>query len=631
MRRLIEYTAASVLCSAVLLLPVFPQDGGRAQDDAQPDGTEKTNETVLPHVYTYIDTPVAEQRQVYTCDDIEKLHVKSLAELFNSAGIQTIDYGSYGSQTNPSIRGFTGGTVKVVIDGVPVNSAQNGNFDFTSFNPSDIEKIEITRGGFTEGLSGEGAVGGVIYITTKSQQLGNHFTSGISAKSYFNNKYPADTVYSNFGWDGQTGENTFVKMNLNGTYAANHFFYYNNTNKIRERENAEVKDGSADVKVSHYFGNGSSWTFGDIFYGGYKNIPNTSGIQQDYNNNLSASLSMPEICEGVSFNAASSWLSNNEWYDDAGESSIHHLTTGVLQGEASLHKYEKVKQTAGVSLKFDYLDSTNSGTHLLVSGTVKETTKLKISKILSCSVPLSFIFSGNNCAVVPKAGLCADFSSVKFLLDGYRLAAFPTMNQLYWKGAGAAGNGNLGKEEGWGAEFSCSMPACFIPFTASLYTDYYEKSIHWGYKDGVWTPLNLKSAFYLGCDVSAEKSFAGVFVVSGSFEYLYNRLLDKSDTATYGKMIMWTPDIVASCSAQLFLKYFHFIIEGIYTGKRYEDNTNYYALDPYFIVNAAADFTVWNHITPYIRSDNLFDKTYESVPGYPMPGISVTCGIKAKW
>src|SRR5574344_2983545 len=110
------------LFSAVLLLPVFPQDGGRAQDDAQPDGTEKTNETVLPHVYTYIDTPVAEQRQVYTCDDIEKLHVKSLAELFNAAGIQTLDYGPYGSQSNPSIRGFTGGTVKVVIDGVPVNS-----------------------------------------------------------------------------------------------------------------------------------------------------------------------------------------------------------------------------------------------------------------------------------------------------------------------------------------------------------------------------------------------------------------------------------------------------------------------------------------------------------------------------
>lgn len=126
-------------------------------------------EIILPHLFTYIDSPVVEQRQTFTAEELEEMHVESLPELIKAAGVQMLSYGSYGLEQKASIRGFTDETVRVIIDGVCVNNAQYGTFDFSTISIDDIEKIEIVRGGFTEGVEDEGAVGGVVYITMKKK------------------------------------------------------------------------------------------------------------------------------------------------------------------------------------------------------------------------------------------------------------------------------------------------------------------------------------------------------------------------------------------------------------------------------------------------------------------------------
>ena len=104
--------------------------------------------------------------------------------------MQILTYGAYGLEAKPSIRGFTDETVRVVIDGVCVNNAQYGTFDFTSISIENIERIEIVRGGFSEEPGDEGAVGGTIYITTKKQTIEKTFTSDSSIKTFFNLNFP---------------------------------------------------------------------------------------------------------------------------------------------------------------------------------------------------------------------------------------------------------------------------------------------------------------------------------------------------------------------------------------------------------------------------------------------------------
>ena len=96
----------------------------------------------LQTIIAEIKEPQIEQKQILTQEEIQQKNPTDLIELLETMGIQIKGYGSYGSASAPSIRGFTGSTIKVVIDGICVNSAQNGTFDFSSLNVENISKIE---------------------------------------------------------------------------------------------------------------------------------------------------------------------------------------------------------------------------------------------------------------------------------------------------------------------------------------------------------------------------------------------------------------------------------------------------------------------------------------------------------
>ncbi len=594
----------------------------------------------LGEITTYIDKPLVEQRQIYTREQINQLNVADLPSLMVAAGVQILSYGPYGLEQKPSIRGFTDETVRVVIDGVCVNNAQYGTFDFSSINIDDIETLEIVRGGFTEGVSDEGAVGGAIYITTKAQNLGHHFSSDTSIKSFFNYYYPVDSVSQRIGYNGQIGESTFLSANGKATFANNKYFYKNYKNEIKQRENADVIDGNGLVNFLHYYGNGNSIAINEMFYGGNKNTPGPAtgknyGNQKDYDNNFTVQHSIPMVGgKSVKLKNTLSWLSNTRFYTDAGSDSEHYVNTLKYSGIADFYGFPKLKQSLGLTFDYTYLDSTDDGIHSQFSGTLKSTTKYTAG-IFSVSVPLAVKFCNENIAFTPKIGFGIKTDYMDLFLDGYRMTQFPNMDDLYWNGAGFHGNPDLKPESGWGGDFTINVHNIFLPFSVCVFSNFYENKIQWAGN----TPQNIASAFYLGVDVSFEQSFFNNrFFIKGNGEYLYTKLLDKSKN-TYGKQIMWTPDFVGSLSAGCNLplgnsgKIWNFLIDGNYVGKRYKSNLNISFLEPYFLLNLSSEVLIpagkWT-FTPYVRVDNVLNTLYESVTDYPMPGISGTTGVKIK-
>ena len=324
------------------------------------------------------------------------------------------------------------------------------------------------------------------------------------------------------------------------------------------------------------------------------------------------------------------WQSNNQQYDAASESSRHYLNTLSLTSTATYFGSVKMNQSLGTALNLAYLDSTNDGKHLLAYGFVKSTTKLFVTDVFSCSIPIAVSFSGDNVAVVPKLGLRADCNKVSFMLDGYRMCLFPDMNQLYWyESPYATGNENLLPEDGWGGEVSCSVKRVPVPFSICVFSNYYFNKIQWQNVDGKWQPVNVASAFYLGCDVSAETVLCSCLTIKVNGEYLYNKLL--AEGVTYGKRIMYTPDMTGFISVSYENRFVTAVVDAQYVGLRYISNLNASFLKPYVLLNASASFTADSHFTPYLRVDNILNWDYESVPDYPMPGISLTAGVKAKW
>ena len=587
----------------------------------------------LSKITTYVDIPIVEQRQVFTNEEIKSMNIQDVPSLIQSAGIQLLSYGTYGLEQKPSIRGFTDETVRVVIDGICVNNPQYGTFDFSSININSVEKIEIVKGGFTEGVCEEGSVGGTIYITTKKQSLENSFFSDSMLKSFFNKNLLIDTFSQMLGMNCQFGENTFFKASAKGSYAKNEFPFKNYKNQIAIRKNSAVHDICADFNLSHFFGSGNSWTFNNISYTGYKHIPgpetaSKNDIQQDYNNTALFSMFFPLL---NNLKTSFSWISTNRFFDEQNSKSIHHVNSFKISASGFIFKNKSYTQNLGFYFDFTNLDSTDDGIHQSFSGTIKETSKIKVNNFISISAPFALSFDNKNFAAIPKFGLKMSFSKTDFLFNIYRMVQFPNLDDLYWNSAGFHGNINLKPESGWGTEFTLNNANSFLPFSICVFTNYYKNKIKWSSISGTWQPENIASAFYLVLDVSCEKRFLKYFSLKANFEYLYNRLLDKSNTATYGNRIMWTPDIVGSLTFNAKTKYFNIGAELSYTGKQYISNLNKSIKDDYFLFNIYGTFLLWEKVIPYFRLDNVLNTSYESIPEYPMPGISLQIGIKCNF
>ncbi|KAA0076814.1 TonB-dependent receptor [Tardiphaga sp. P9-11] len=83
-------------------------------------------------------------------------------------GLDISETGGPGSTTNIRMRGGNTGQTLVMIDGIRINdpTAASGDYDFTMFAPSSIDRIEVLKGP-QSALYGSDAMTGVINIITK--------------------------------------------------------------------------------------------------------------------------------------------------------------------------------------------------------------------------------------------------------------------------------------------------------------------------------------------------------------------------------------------------------------------------------------------------------------------------------
>ncbi len=100
-------------------------------------------------------------------EDIERMRVETAPEVLrNIPGVYVRRSGALGRTTSAVIRGSTDDQVLVLIDGVDASSPTLGSFNWSTLPADAIERIEVLRGSAST-LYGSNAIGGVIHIITK--------------------------------------------------------------------------------------------------------------------------------------------------------------------------------------------------------------------------------------------------------------------------------------------------------------------------------------------------------------------------------------------------------------------------------------------------------------------------------
>jgi iron complex outermembrane receptor protein len=120
------------------------------------------------------------------------------ALLATSPGVAVTEQGGPGQASYVSIRGASAQQVKVLLDGVPLNSAAGGGVDLSTIPSQWISRIEVVRG--TEGVHhGSGALGGIVNVVTAPPRAGS-WSASASAGSFATYQADAQGSAGGDGW-----------------------------------------------------------------------------------------------------------------------------------------------------------------------------------------------------------------------------------------------------------------------------------------------------------------------------------------------------------------------------------------------------------------------------------------------
>lgn len=152
------------LALAVALLP-----------NAQAFAADLTRDDALKLADTVVSANREPQRRsqtpaattVFNRDDIERLQVRSVAELLERVpGVSVDRTGGAGSLISLFVRGTASTQTLVLVDGQRIAAASSGTNSLEFLSPDQIERIEVVRGP-RSALYGSDAIGGVVQIFTR--------------------------------------------------------------------------------------------------------------------------------------------------------------------------------------------------------------------------------------------------------------------------------------------------------------------------------------------------------------------------------------------------------------------------------------------------------------------------------
>src|SRR5215475_15838467 len=128
---------------------------------------------------------VGTSNSIITAEDIARSPAQNLPDILSrevGVQVQHLLSSTNGSRDAVDLRGFGAfaqSNVLILVNGRRYQDFDLQGFDFSSIPLNSIERIEITRGNSSTVLYGDGAIGGVINIVTKTAPTGPAFSGRI--------------------------------------------------------------------------------------------------------------------------------------------------------------------------------------------------------------------------------------------------------------------------------------------------------------------------------------------------------------------------------------------------------------------------------------------------------------------
>ena len=602
----------------------------------------------------------SQQIAVIDKEDIERRGASDLVDLLQETlDLNITRYGPYGNQSGLSLRGFDSKRLAFLIDGVPVGSVMDGKFDFSQIDLDSVERIEVIYGGSDSKYNVSGAMGGVVnIITVKNQKPGWRFGGSVSNTSVMPGEYR--------GRDGKTqdphledlfdtqnyavsaaygGDALSFSANVFANRAANHYLFTDEYNYLRRKDNNEVWDTGINASAVYTFPSLTRFIASTGFYYGDKNIPTSGfsryfGRQNDFSSRQSIMLDMPRAFhDDFATEASFTWgFARMDYEPPTGAVSRHDQQSLSAITRWSWYPGEKLTLRSGFDYRFIFMDSTEIGNPSQHDGGVYLTAEIKpVRNFLIIPSVKAVAASNYAMEAIPKLGLLWNINDSFSLRNNYfRSFKFPDFEELYW---GKFSNPDLRPENGWGGDLGAVFTANkLLELESTFFAQWLNDSIHWyPGAGGIWRPENVGEAVFFGVDnrisLNIPVSLGPIEKISPSLSYKYLRsyLLSFGYSYDSDKRVPYTPEHTIGGSIDISWGSGSLLVSGHYEDLRFTDRTNTTELEPYFLLNASLNQKTGKNFSVFCSLRNILNEMYQSFYGYPLPGITLTMGLRAEF
>ena len=559
-------------------------------------------------------------------EEIDAAGQSTLPQLLaQQPGIEYSANGGAGSSSGLFIRGTNTEHTLVLIDGMRVNSATLGTTSLSRIPLSQIDRIEILRGP-ASALYGSEAIGGVIQIFTKQGTGPAAFNIEAAYGSYNTTKLSA----------GVSGQSDGFKYSLQATFDDTDGFS-NIKNKNNSSYNPD-KDGFRDSSFSgniayrfnndHEIGLNTFASDGRNYYdGGWM-----ASAAKDYRNDITVSsvslYSRDQILpawmstvrlgrgtddasylsNGVEFSSVRTDQDQFAWQNDINLPIGKALVAAewLNQKLTASQSYDKTERTIG-SLLAGW--NASAGAHRWQLNLRRDDITQTGAKTTG-AVAYGYQISD---ALRASASYGTAYKA-------------PSMNDLYFPNTPFAGQGNpdLKPEFARNREAALHYETARLQASITYFDNRIDDLIQWAETpvgSGFYVPQNVASARITGWTLAYKGTFGPISLRAGI------DLQDPRDTAT-GNLLARRARQRANLGADYAIGAWTLGGEIVSTGERYSDVENTERLGGFTLTNLTVSYRIDRDLSLFGRVNNLFDKKYELVNDFGVPGVDVLVGIR---
>ncbi|MFN3307036.1 MAG: TonB-dependent receptor plug domain-containing protein [Candidatus Kapaibacteriota bacterium] len=564
-------------------------------------------------------------------------------------GIYVRDYGGIGGLKTISLRGFSSSDVGVFLDGIKINSPQNGIVDLSLIPLDAFEQVELTRGGASF-IHGNNTSSGYLNFTLaksndKSSLL---FSYGSFKQLKLNLKLPLNLfnfqksliIVNYYSSDGRYPIDVYEFGAKKTVYRDNNnintisVFSINNFELLHLKASASIiytnsVRGVPGAVVQNRIENKESKLYDELFVLNLKLLP--TSLSHNF-----------KILFG-------NILIKNKYLDPVMNTLlVGKPTVSYLNAETSLKfTYETPTQLLDIctyaeanfsSVHGDMLENPNKAKidrNTLAMGVLARRNLIEKRFLLGIEASLRTDFVTN---LSPKfshyLGVFLKDTSLNLTTklnfsENFRL---PSFNEIYFMNYGTQ---DLLPERtsGFNLEFDFSPNSIFQASISMFYFTTVDKIIAVPKSPLQWSAKNISKTNSKGTEISLStknKFFNALFSMS-----ILSTLDKTTNSPTYNKQLIYTPNILFNALISLPIpKDFSLTFRSNFVGRRYflADNSKNSELKEYFLLDIVTS-KIFNlkkfSIVFNFEICNAFDINYEIILNYPMPKRYFVFSIKS--